>query len=972
MAYTPHPRSSSPGRRSTTPLPALPDIPEASPAPVRPTPARTVTPGANAFARQAARVEKHRLQSNAFYQQEMQKRIVTLPTAVHPALRDAFSLDTAAAHPSLTGVRDSGLTTMSPFIKASGLTPPTPPMLVPKDSVQAYPTDRGFIEDKREQLQHENSGSDNERTPVFIHTPKISSSEFSKSTGYATPKKKKVGVLDWATSSEHTKMPKKGFLEKLRFTTPRSSSQAPASTNSLGADRGYGVYGGGETLPPKAKAVLSSSPHEANLGRSPSKKKGLFSRKASEQPSLDTRTATRTATPTCIPKEPRSAGALTVSFSDSAGKTPQTAHTAFSDPTYDRHSHSKLAVSQAHSEQGGGKQQVKDKQGNACGVYRSQSLQYFDRKTPPTPPAKNTPPHEKELRAQQELRLIEKTRLIMEDHRKASEQRRLEIMRNITPKKEMVQTPSSKLKSPLHQGIFEDDTPTRETAKLIGADGRTSPTKFGTYGRKEVPTLVKQPSVYSMHASYYPDLHDQCSFEEMKKRTDGLGLEGLSELPESFYNSEPKITYSPSLYSEDFGTRSSVIQTSPSMLHQMGFFKHSPSLPAVIEHQRPMPSKASLQEKASGSSHGTIPLMYPGLATDPSRSDLEDSLHTHHRSTSEIQLPVHSREKSSPTHNRSPRKSAANELAKGSDNENTPLSPPTYSCPSAMPSPLQFLPNTVYTPPRNNKTDAVPASPSSTRTLTPSRSRGRIETFKSTGSPIARSSNSPFESTGSSTTRSSNSPFDNLPTLSPTIKPSLNIPPPATAIGHQPEPRKQEHGPSPTPHATDLNNGQQEQEQQDTPDSETVQVMLRRMQSQQDEIAHLKSQLRTLGARYAHYPEQLTPDPSSAGNSDVGQVSSIANLSDHEERSQSQVIAPYVTEGSLAQLGLYHRMRQQRVDQDYDANQVADMDRYDHSDYARRPRRNGMDASAMGEVMDIAEMLARKIRELEGTTKQAK
>lgn len=756
----------------------------------------------------------------------MNRRTATPPTAIHPAFREGFDINAPVVRDS-----DSGYTTMQ--------TPPTPPILLPKDCFQAHPTDRGFIEDRREHLQHKNSGSDTERTPVFIPTPKVESNEFIRSHSRYTPRQ--VSVREQVEAIEQPKTPKKTFLEKLGFSTPRSS-QITSSNSSLGTSRGYGVFGGGETLPPKAKAVLSDSPHKSNLTRAPSKKKGLFSFKSSDRPSLETHKSSPAYTPTTT--EPRSAGAAKVRFSDSTIKTPHTAHTSSSDPIYNReyirHMQAQRAFSQPGTDKVGRKIQNQNKEGSASGVSRTRSLQYIDRGMPPTPPAKNTPPHEKEQRAQREARLGAESRAILEHHRWVSEQRRLEVMRNMTPKKNMVQTPESKTKSPLHQGIFNDDTPTHETARLVGADGRTSPTKTGGYGHKELPKLVKQSSVYSMHASFYPDLHDQYSFEEMKKRADGLGLEGLSKLPESFYNCDPQVSYSPSLYSEDFATRPSGIQTSPSMLHQMDIAQLSPSPLAVNEKFRPCSTKGSLSEKPSASSQGTIPLVYPDLASDPSRSDLRDGLQSHHRSASEVQLPVHSRKQSaarsqSTSHSRSPHKPTLEVITKALEEENASLSPPTYSCPSAKPSPLHFLPNTTYSPQRGLKLDVEigPESPSSasTKTLTPSRSRGRIETFKSTGSPIARFSTSPF---------------DKIPTLSPSIKPKLDTLPPTAESNEQPEPQMQDHNSSSKSDTTvpaEIQNDQEDQPQQVVLGPETRQQSLdRKIQEQYAEIARLQAE----------------------------------------------------------------------------------------------------------------------------------
>ena len=72
MANGPRRRASSPMRRTV-----LSGIPEASPPPP---PARTITPGPNAFALRAAEVDAHRLQSNAFYQQATAAETARLQT----------------------------------------------------------------------------------------------------------------------------------------------------------------------------------------------------------------------------------------------------------------------------------------------------------------------------------------------------------------------------------------------------------------------------------------------------------------------------------------------------------------------------------------------------------------------------------------------------------------------------------------------------------------------------------------------------------------------------------------------------------------------------------------------------------------------------------------------------------------------------------------------------------------------------
>lgn len=811
----PH-RAASP-RRTTN---QLPQIPEASPGPAHPPPPRTITPGPNSFAQQAAAVDRHRLRSNAFYQQEMARR-VTPPTALHPALRQGFRVESPS---NMTTTRDSGVTTLSPFVNVDYLAPPPPPTpplkLVPEECDESHPTGRGIIEDEREQHIHEASGTDTEHTPVrtYKYTPKLGTSEFSKSVGHteATPKKKRGGVLDWSlSSSDQTKSPKKGLFEKLKASIPRSSNNNNTGTTSSPAvGRGYG---GGESLPPKPKAVLGSSPHKSNVARSPSKRKGLFSRITTEQSHFDGfKSSLSRRSGDSEARSALSASARTAHSLESSNKTPKTAHTAFSDPSYDRQVKEKRAFSETHSDAGGVSAHQK-KDNSTCGVARTQSLQYFDRAAPPTPPAKNTPPHEKELKAQEE------SRRIMEHHQQSAKRRIKEVTRKLTPREHMAQhKPSSKLPSPLHQHIFgdedEEETPTRQTVKLKGVDGRVSPTKTGGYAHKDVPRLVKQPSVYSMHASFYPDLEEQYSLQEMKKRTDGLGLEGLTKLPEGVCNRDPKITYySPSIYSEDCWSMRAELsgRASPS---PSNVIKRSPSLRSQYP---PTSAKASFGTKDSSSTEGTIPLVYPGLASDPSRANLviparESSRQvssTYHRASSRTRASsrsnlAHERrtsppKRSSPTHRSSPSPSKK----KTNPLDTAPsLSPRTFEHPSAAPSPLDILPAVAYTPPKAKAPDQAMAARADT-TATPSRSRGRIESHRSTGLPVTKhalaqatiSQPQPQLSTSAPSMGSSHRaryadrPFDGRPSLSQNVRSAVST---LDSRLETPEPVKYERGTS--------------------------------------------------------------------------------------------------------------------------------------------------------------------------------
>ena len=142
---------------------ALSGIPEASPPPP---PARTITPGPNAFALRAAEVDAHRLQSNAFYQQataaetarlqtlqdqEMAARLeLAPPTTAHPALRENFHLGDSFLRTNLMANQAAFTQAESSTLKP-GQSPPL--QLLPEEGFQANPTDRSVIEGFHEELE---------------------------------------------------------------------------------------------------------------------------------------------------------------------------------------------------------------------------------------------------------------------------------------------------------------------------------------------------------------------------------------------------------------------------------------------------------------------------------------------------------------------------------------------------------------------------------------------------------------------------------------------------------------------------------------------------------------------------------------------------------------------------------------------------------------------------------------------------
>ena len=618
------PRFSPSGSSETRKLTiTLADIPEA-------------TPGPNAFAQQAARMQKHRLDGNAFYQQEVQRRKATPPTGTHPALR-MRSVSDLSSPP-----RDSTCTTMSLLINGGQEMPRSPQLtLVPSHANLAEPTRRGHIEERREQFVHDQSGSNDERTPVFIPTLKIASTDFAKSTG--TPRKR-VEKENFV-SQLPVKTPKKSLLERLKTTTNLRGSPSPSTTLASPEE-----FQADSSVPVKAQAVLgkssskgrvslSSSPPKANIPRSPSKRKGFFGRKSTGLADVNPSKPSLAQTSPESECAPPTASSIT--------KTPQT---AYSDPTHYSYQSTRNA-SQKHSDQSA----QKGNNSNKCAVVRTQSLKYFDHTIPPTPPAKNTPPHE---RAQADAALAKKSSRV-----------------------------------PFHD---TDTTPSKHAAGLICTNERLSPTKFGSYGHREIPTLVTKPSLYSLHASVVPDLIEASTFEEMKARCDGLGLEGFSMPTENMRSPTSQQVYSPSIYSNEWVPRpNSAFATRSPPMQQMACHSHTPSF-----------------KTKTSSSGGTIPVCYPELASDPSVGDLTPMLtvdmdQERHgrrgRQWLDPKIALHGRTHSH-DHSNSPRHSVDSSIFahRVEDDLRGKVydSPTSFSHPSATPSPLQTLPATAYTPPR--------------------------------------------------------------------------------------------------------------------------------------------------------------------------------------------------------------------------------------------------------------------------------
>jgi hypothetical protein len=588
---------------------------------------------------------------------------------------------------------------MSPFVNAGKEKENSPPLrLVPDMSYIPEPTERGHIEEHREQMLHARSGSKEERIPVFVPTPKMSSNAFAKP---AEPAAARMDKQKEATIAEQpTKTPKKSLLEKLRLTTNMLGISSPAASTHEHTQPEADIE---EKMPVKAKAVfgtspskgrtrtsLGPSPSKTNLPRSPSKRKGFFSRKNSEIPSINASKAAAARKSADYEHQPTTASTVVM-----------TLPTAHSDPTHYSY-HGKRLASQAHSDQS----PDKDKEANKCVVTRSQSLKYFDHVVPPTPPTKDTPPDEKARK---------------EAARKAQSSR-----------------------VPFHD---DQTTPSKSPTGVVSTSDRLSPTKFGGYGHRETATLITRASMYSLHASVVPNLTEASTFEEMKARIDGLGLERFNMPPENTRSPDPALGYTPSIYSTQFSPRPN-----------SAFARISPATP-----QGQFYNKDASTDTKSSSSNDEIPVYYPGLAKDPSVSNMipthdggDNSKTRNGRRSDFLDTKVlwhgytHSRD-----HSQSPRHSVSSLFARPVEDDLNEIyydSPTSFSHASATPSPLQYLPATTYTPP--------PPRRSSKRPL---RQQQQIEA-EDTATSNTLGINMPVRGSSISTTRGKGV-FENAPSL---------------------------------------------------------------------------------------------------------------------------------------------------------------------------------------------------------------
>ncbi|KYG46959.1 hypothetical protein M433DRAFT_152776 [Acidomyces richmondensis BFW] len=667
-----------------------------------------VAPGPNAFAQQRARMERHRLQSNAFYQQEMQRRRVTPPTDMHPALRTgvlneskpSFTRQLASGGASLYSSNAGTGNTQQPLLKVDPF---------PAVGRESDPYQGGRSEELDEQLAHEQSGAECEYMTVYntwnptstaasqeFNAPKPAVS-FSANVGQGIDTRRQASSKPSASLPkqqesayvpEGQRSPKKSFFDRLRFGKSGGGTSPSASIHSLNSIGTVYETESDQNLPMKAQAVQGASPRKVVAGsvsskirpgvsvssnafgsssastftsnclsRSPSKqKKSLFSaRKPME--------ATETDPSWQVPQN--LAGNATMESPCSVGSQgDQKPKTGISDPSHNNLSNGKhvLSHSSDHSTH-------YDQKPNHRTIIRSQSLKYMDSAPPPTPPSKDTPPHEKAQK--------------FDTHGLG--------ISNCSAFNQM-------------QGL-----PPSTPADMISISDRTSPTKFGSYGRRETPKLVTKASIYSLHASVIPDMIEPTAFEEMKARIDGLSLEGFNNPsePDIYHHSPPEIAYSPSIYCDDYAIKAG-------RTPRTGHRKTMDDLPTLIEESdRSVNANDRTKQLFFTNAIGEgAPRCYPELPTDQSmqeestpRIDItshcapsDQDKHSYNKD----KIPVHGRTHSH-HHLDSPRNSIDSTLFSMAmpDERVSDLqtSPSSFNHPSAVPSPLHYLPATVYTPP---------------------------------------------------------------------------------------------------------------------------------------------------------------------------------------------------------------------------------------------------------------------------------
>ncbi|GAB7351915.1 hypothetical protein MBLNU459_g2457t1 [Dothideomycetes sp. NU459] len=443
-------------------------------------------------------LERHRMNSNAFYQQDSLSRRNAAPSADHanpPYVKKDVSIG-AQANP-----RSSQTTTLSPFIntgrdrlgmnRGSPLNQGEDVKLVPDHKEDATPTSRGIIEEYHERAAWNASDNMDERTPVYVYSPKPASDGFTDTTTVTKS-------TSSASNSNRPKSPKKKFLDRLNFGGskggPKKDVDVPGTSMPT------------ENVAPKAAAVLGtgtpSSKSSSALTRSPSKKD------PSARKPVDITVTDASGT--------RSAFASLKRKGQGQSWVSPSAQHRDNEPVKASNANRRVASQPGTGKIGGA----------ADGLARSQSLLYYDPQVPPTPPTKDTPPDEKAAASAKVF-----------DERAPRQTR-----------------------SPHHRRTrTADETPSKPTIVFSADEGRT-PVDGGGYAYRKAPEVhEKSVSVHSMRAEYVDGYRRAVDAANaglgIKFDPNGLLPGGL--LPPTCYSPPAfkiRQVYSPSTYEGEWGS----------------------------------------------------------------------------------------------------------------------------------------------------------------------------------------------------------------------------------------------------------------------------------------------------------------------------------------------------------------------------------------------------------------------------------
>ncbi|KAF1344870.1 hypothetical protein BDV97DRAFT_63870 [Delphinella strobiligena] len=453
----------------------------------------------------ADQLDKHRMNSNAFYQQE-RRRNVTPSNKDHPAFRHdqdtpVSGIPISTFNRSLSAdPRSSQITTISQFLSGgsarSRIQSPQDVeqlKLIPEGHEHATPTVRGIVEDRSEHMAWDASGKKGDRTPVYIYSPKPDDGSFDSKgkDGGTTP------------SQERSKSPKRKLLDRFNFTRTKSTSrdfaQPPTPT---------------ENIAPKAAAFFGTSISSSKISSD-------YSGSASKKDQALRNFVDCTNPSSARPLDP----AAMVSHRGVATYSTPISSTEQADRSGSNTGRRVVSQPQENVSPGG--------ETKAAALARSQSLHYDDKRVPPTPLPKDTPPE------------LKRERSSIGATEPSTEPKTPHHRRNNTP-------------------VSADETPSKCPQAVLYPDGRLSPSKNGGYGFREDEARVieKSSSVDSMSAALHENgavTTDEDKIKEAERdKYVYLGMLDNGHLRPSTYspNSAPSFqvrhVYSPSIYQEDW------------------------------------------------------------------------------------------------------------------------------------------------------------------------------------------------------------------------------------------------------------------------------------------------------------------------------------------------------------------------------------------------------------------------------------